>query len=144
MQAHKSSRYATLGSIDAVKARELVASMIARMTARASDKTFFWVAVKSGKVQGFLAAVIQPVYLVGDKLQTTDVYTLIDSAHADAADFLKLVSRFKEWSFSRPDVIEVQAGLTDIMGPEWSRLVPVYQRLGFEQSGVIMSLRKAA
>lgn len=142
-RGHKNSRYATLGNIDVARARTLLASMVARMLALADEKTFFFVTVKSGKVEGFLVAVQQPIYMIGDKLQATDIYTIVDSARADPLDFMRLVTQLKQWTFRQENVIEVQAGLTDIMG-DWRRLVPIYERLGFEQSGIIMTYRQAA
>lgn len=139
--AHKRTIYASIGNVSARRARDIVEEMGARMESRGLQRTFFWVAVKSGVVQGFLIGHLQPIYQIGDKLEGTDLYTLLNERCADPADFVKLVVRYKAWLQQQPDVIQASVGITDIIMPNWQELVPVYEGLGFKQTGVVMTAR---
>lgn len=140
--AHKRTIYAQLGSVNREKARGIITTMAVRMTSAGSERTFFMVAQKAGVVQGFLCALLNPIYQIGSRDQATDLYTIVDESKADPADFLKLISAYKSWAMKQPSVLEVEAAVTDIMGKQaWQRLLPVYEQLGFEQSGVIFKWR---
>lgn len=139
--AHKRTIYATVATVSERRARELVEAMGARMESRGDQRTFFMVAVKSGVVQGFLIGFQQPIYQIGTKLEGTDLYTLLNEKAADPADFMKLIVRYKAWLQQQPDVIQATVGITDIIMPNWRDLVPIYEGLGFKQSGVVMTAR---
>lgn len=140
--AHKRSRYAALGTVDRTKARGLITAMVARMISKGAERTFFMVSVKSGVVQGFLCALINPIYHIGSRDQATDLYTIVDEGKADPQDFAKLLTAYKDWAKKQPTVLEIEGAITDIMGARaLERLVPIYERLGFVRSGVIMKWR---
>lgn len=138
-RAHDTSIYSASGHVDRLRARDLLFSIAMRIVAKNLDQSFFNVAVKSGVVEGFLAGIIQPVYLIGDKNETTDLFTLL-SKRADPADFFKLITTFKQWTV-KASALEARCAVTDIMGPRWRELLPMYERLGFEPCGAIMRWR---
>lgn len=139
---HSRSIYASLGTVSAPAARALVEEMGARMEAKGEARTLFMVATNKGVVQGFLIAVLQPVYHIADRIEGTDVFTVMNEGGADPSDFVKLIVEFKRWCLVR-GCLQVRAGISDIMGGEWRRLVPVYEQLGFKQSGAMLTWRCA-
>lgn len=139
--AHKRTIYSAIGTISEHRARELVEDMGARMEAKGDRRTFFFVSQKAGVVQGFLIGYLQPIYQIGSKLEGTDLYTLLNEKHADPGDFVKLIVRFKTWLQTQSDVIQATCGITDIINPNWRALIPIYEQLGFEQTGAVMTAR---
>lgn len=139
--AHKRTIYSAIGTVSSHRARTIVEDMGARMISEGEQRSFFWVAQKSGVVQGFLIGFLQPIYQIGNKLEGMDLYTMLNEKHADPADFIKLVTQFKKWAEGRPDVVQVTCGITDVIRKDWRDLVPVYEKLGFEQTGAVMTAR---
>jgi hypothetical protein len=139
--AHRRTIYASVGNVSPIRARELVEEMGARMVSPGLAKTFFQVAQASGKVEGFLIGYLEPIYSIGDKAQATDLFTLLNEGKADPKDFIRMLTAFNRWAEMQQDVIQLQTGVNDIMGTDWPRLVPVYEKLGYEKTGVILTKR---
>lgn len=138
--AQRHSIYADVATVDAARANQMLCTMAMRRESKDAERTFFMVSMQSGVVEGFLVAFMQPIYQISMQVQSTDLYTLL-TARAPAQDFLKLLMEYKKWTAAQAVAVEAFVAVTDAMGPDWRRLVPVYEKLGFEQAGVVLRWR---
>lgn len=114
-------------SVDAV-----FTSMVAGQNQKGPGATYAMVAVKDGKVVGFMAGSLNRVYGVGDKLVATDNY-LINSG-TNISDTLKLIDGYIQWAKSNPKVIEIGLSWTDAT-PGADAVASIYKRKGFYKVG---------
>lgn len=95
-EAHKRSRYAELGRVDERRCKALIVQSIQRHGGTSDGATFVAVADNDGLVEGFIIAVLQPLYLVLDVLEATDLFWITKpGAHATSAG--RLLRAMHKW-----------------------------------------------
>jgi hypothetical protein len=134
---HAASRYAASVPISGKALSALALSMVAQMGQHGPQGSHVAVAVRDGRVAGFIAGVLQRVYSVGTKLEAVDLF-LVNSG--SAGDLLKLVDSYVAWASANPKVVEVKLSWTDTM-PGAARIAGVYRRKGFARVGEVFEMR---
>ena len=95
-----------------------------------------YVSEKDGALTGFLMGCLDRIYGIGKEKYATDVFFYVgDRKDTRAAG--RLLKAFVRWAESK-DVVEIHCGLSDAIGsPE--RVSRMYSKLGFRQSGLMMT-----
>ncbi len=133
---HARSRYADVCKMDPRLARSLVMQSIQRHGGTGAGATCVFVSEDAtGTAQGFLIGVLQPLYLLGDRLEAQDVFFHC-SAAADPADAARLVEAFTGWAECNPDVAAIKLSATDVVDPT-ARVEKLFRRKGYRLAGVI-------
>jgi len=96
VETHKRSRYAEGGEINEKRCKALLVQSIQRHGGSAEGATFVAVADHGDGLEGFIIAVLQPIYLVGTVLEATDLFWIArPDAHATTA--LRLLKVMHKW-----------------------------------------------
>ena len=94
-ETHARSRYADICKIDEKRAKALVMQAIQRHGGAIEGSTFVAVADTGNGLEGFIIGVLQPLYLVLDVLEATDLFWGTRDAHgATAARLLKAMHKW--------------------------------------------------
>lgn len=133
---HKRSRYADVCGFEGKLARSMVFQSIQRHGGTAAGATCAFVAEKAGEVQGFLLGVLQPVYLLGDKLEAQDAFFHCTPA-AEAGDASRLIEAFTAWAECNPAVVAAKLSATDVVESGTARIEKLFRRKGYAHAGVI-------
>lgn len=138
--AHRLSKYAALGDVDAAEAKRLLAAGIQRHGGQHDGSTLVLVAEDADKrLCGLFYALLQRVYHIGDKLEATDVFFYLADG-SDPRDARRFLDAFESWAQGNPKVILLKNGVTDLMG-DYTRAARMVERRGMALSGVIYERR---
>jgi hypothetical protein len=133
VEGHARSKYRDRDAIDAKEAKGLLMNAIQRHGLKREGGTCVFV---TDEVDGFILGMLDRVYIVGTKLQARDVfYYCRPSAHPQ--DAIGLLGEYMAWAADVPNVIEVRASVTDIIG-NVEKVEALYARCGFSRVGVVM------
>lgn len=129
------SRYRDLCGFDVRLARSQVFQAVQRHGLMGAGGQCVFVGESAGVVVGMIVGVLQPLYMLGDKLEAADVFFVVRAgAHPDVSR--GLLDSYVAWAVGNPDVVEVTLSVTDVIGsPE--RVARLYDRMGFRRKGVI-------
>lgn len=111
-------------------------TLFAGQNQRSVGASIIMVAERNGKVTGFIAAQLQRIYGIGDKLEANDHFFVNTGSPADA---FALVDSYLEWAAGNRKVLEVRMGWTDSI-PGAERVVRLLKRKGLRKSGEVWSL----
>lgn len=134
---HSASKYAGRVGIADKALEALVLGMIAQAGQNGPQGSHVAVAVRDGKVTGFVAGVLDRVYHVGDRLTANDLF-LVNSG--SLADTLGLVDSYVGWARSNPRVIEIMLSWSDAL-PGAEGIAALARRKGFVKSGEMFEMR---
>lgn len=133
-EGYERSRYRDIGAIDAKVAKGLLVNAIQRDGQMGEGGALVRVAeAEGGEVAGVILSLLQRVYLIGDKLQATDLFYYTTERCA-VRDRTALFDAMVAWAEANPRVVEIQASASDIVG-DWRRVGGLYERKGFDACG---------
>jgi hypothetical protein len=89
-----------------------------------------------GQVEGFMLALLQPVYAVCTKLEAVDFW-LFATKRAPKLAPARLIDEYLTWAQSCPKVVDIILSWTDVVGVDGAKLARLYQRKGFRRRGEI-------
>lgn len=135
-QQHAESNLAGRVGISDKALEALLLSLFAGQMQRSVGATLVMVALRDGKVTGFIAGSLQRLYQIGDKLEANDVFFVNTGSPADA---FAMVNAYLEWATGNRKVLEVRMGWTDSI-PGAERIVSLLKRKGLRKSGEVWSL----
>ncbi len=138
-EMYEKSIYRDDCEFDEKEAKALLMRCIQRHGGRQDGSTFVFVADRAGIAEGFIIAVLSRLYGIGTKLAAADTHFFV-SKRAHARDAFKLIEAYRAWATENSKVIEITLCATDAVG-EFRRTEKLYRRMGFEQFGVILSMR---
>lgn len=94
--AHRRSRYAALSEIDEKEAKALIMQSIQRNGMQTRGGAFVAVADTGKHLEGIIIGGLQPLYLIGVRLEATDLFWITrENAHATTAG--RLLKAFYNW-----------------------------------------------
>jgi|GEM_PF-5747377 len=134
---HASSKYAGRVGIAGKALEALVLGMIAQAGQNGPQGSHVAVAVRDGKVTGFVAGVLDRVYHVGDRLTANDLFLVNQGTLADT---LGLVDSYVGWARANPRVIEIMLSWSDAL-PGAEGIAALARRKGFVKSGEMFEMR---
>lgn len=138
LDAHRRSEFANLCEVNTAHLRSMLAAALNRMNAdaktdrKAAGSVFLAVAEDNGKVDALIWGELMPLYLIGDKLEATDLFWLA-LEEADPYTAPRLLRAFHRWV---PEGAFIRQGATDAIGDS-GRTAKMYERAGMKQGGVI-------
>lgn len=138
-EQHAVSKYAGRVNIAPKALDTAITGMIAQMGQRGPYGTHVAVAERQGKVVGFICAVLQRIYMVGDKLEATDHWFIMGKG-GTIGDTLGLVDSYVEWASGIRPVIEIKLSWTDTI-PGAEKLAALATRKGFVKCGEVFEMR---
>jgi len=133
---HAISKYAGRVGISDKALEQLILGLIAGQAQSSVGATIVTVAMRDGKVTGFIAGALQRVYGIGDKLEANDHFFVNEGP---AADTFALVDSYLAWATGNRKVLEVRMGWTDSI-PGAERITGLLGRKGLRKSGEVWSL----
>lgn len=111
VESHERSRYAKVCKVDEKRCKALLVQAIQRHGGTTEGATFVAVAAVEDRIEGFIIAVLQPLYLIGDVLEASDMFWVARiGAHGSTAG--RLVKAMHKWV---PPGVFVRQGITDII-----------------------------
>ncbi len=93
--ARAQSRYADISKINERRAKALVMQAIQRHGGATEGSTFVAVADAGDGIEGFIIGILQPLYLVLDILEATDMFWITHNAHGATAT--RLLKAMHKW-----------------------------------------------
>lgn len=138
-EAHARSRYKDITGIDERGTKGLIMQSIQRHGGDTVGSTFVAVADTGERVEGFIIGVLQPLYLIGDTIEATDLFWLCrPGAHALTAK--RLLAAMHKWV---PPSAIIRHGNTDaITSAEASGRI--LRQVGLRQTGQVYEMQKEA
>lgn len=135
---HERSKYAHRVEISDKALSTLVQGMIAQMGQHGPQGSHVSVAVRDGRIVGFIAGVLDRVYHIGKKLTANDLFFI--NENGTLGDTIKLLDSYVEWAKANPKVLEIVVSWSDTLtGAE--RVADLYRRKGFAKSGEMFEMR---
>ncbi len=135
---HARSRYADICKIDEKRAKALVMQAIQRHGGAIEGSTFVAVADTGDGLEGFIIGVLQPLYLVLDVLEATDMFWITRDAHgATAARLLKAMHKWVP-----ADAVIRQANTDAVSDIELSGRI--FEQRGMRLTGHVYEMTKEA
>lgn len=134
---HAASKYAARTAINDKALSNLLLGMHAQQHQRGPQGSIVNVAVRDGKVVGFIAGVLDRVYQIGDKLSAVDLFFVNEGT---VGDTLALLDSYIAWARDNRRVIEVVVSWTDTL-PGADKVAKLYERKGFSKSGEMFEMR---
>ncbi len=95
-ETHARSRYVDVCQVDERRAKALIMQAIQRHGGTSEGATFVAVADNDGLVEGFIIGVLQPLYLVLDVLEATDLFWIARPV-AHGATAPRLLKAMHKW-----------------------------------------------
>lgn len=135
---HARSKYAGRVEISDKALNQLVMAALAGMTQSGPQASHVSVAVRDGKIVGFIMGTLDRVYHIGKKLTANDLYFVNEGG--TTGDTLKLLDAYVAWAKSNPKVLEVMVSWADTL-PGAGRVAELYRRKGFQKSGEMFEMR---
>jgi hypothetical protein len=133
---HATSKYAGRVDIAEKALSNLVLSLIGGQMQSSVGASLVTVAMRDGKVTGFIAGALQRIYQIGDKLEANDVFFVNEGAPADT---FALVDRYLAWATGNRKVLDVRLSWTDAI-PGAERIVGLLARKGLTKTGEVWSM----
>lgn len=94
-ETHARSRYADISKVNEKRAKALVMQAVQRHGGTIEGSTFVAVADAGDRLEGVIVGILQPLYLVLDILEATDLFWITREAHgATAARLLKAMHKW--------------------------------------------------
>lgn len=94
-ETHERSRYVDICNVDEKRAKALLVQSIQRHGGITEGSTFAAVADAGDRLEGFIIGILQPLYLLFDVLEATDMFWVTRDAHgATAARLLKVMHKW--------------------------------------------------
>lgn len=118
--------------------RETLSALIAMQKHPSVGGTHVIVAVRDKKVVGFLAAVLQRVYFIGNKLEAGDVFFVNEG---QIGDTMAMVESYLAWGRGNRKVLDMKLSWTDAI-PGAEKVTKLFQRKGFTKTGEVWKVRK--
>jgi hypothetical protein len=134
------SKYAGRVRINDASLDHVITSLIGQQNQIGVQGSLVLLAENDGKLTGFIAGILDRIYLFGAKLKANDVFFVNTGPASDAA---KLFDGYVNWARSIRAVEEIRATWTDIL-PESSKVAKLYARKGFAKTGEIYALAMEA
>jgi hypothetical protein len=133
---HAASTYAGRTDICDKALSGLLLTLIAGQAQSSVGATYVRVAMRDGKVTGFIAGSLQRVYQIGDRLEANDVFYVNEGS---AADSFALADGYLAWAGGNPKVLDVRMSWTDAI-PGAERIVALLKRKGLKKTGEVWSM----
>lgn len=112
-EAHGRSRLAEY-PLNEKASKAMIVNAIQRHGQQGAGGQFVAVADNGVRLEGFIIGLLQPLYLVLDALEATDLFW-ITSPGAQAATAKRLVKAMHKWGRENPDVVKIQQGTTNVI-----------------------------
>jgi hypothetical protein len=136
MEMYRRSEFAERGcTVDQRLVRGLLFDGVRRHGGQHAGSTLFNVVEFRGKVEGFMLALLQPLYSIGEQLEAQDIFTYC-TTKAPKIAVGRLLDSYLEWAQANPKVADIVLSWTNVVGGD-SRLGRLYQRKGFSKRGEI-------
>jgi hypothetical protein len=136
---HARSKYAGRTGINQKALEQLLTGLVAGQNQNGPGATFMVVSEQGGEIVGFMAASLNRIYSIGEKLCASDIFLISEASNR--ADTNKMIDAYIEWASANPKVIEI--------GLSWSDTVSrgelaknFYTRRGFTLSGETYTLKR--
>jgi hypothetical protein len=143
IEAHGRSRLAdTDCKVDVKYTKAMLMRLMQRHGGKTDGSTLILVSERDGAVAGVIAGITMRVQEFCDKLAVTDLF-FYQSPIAPPRDAREMVRQVTVWGWDVVKAFEITVGVTDIIG-DYRRAGRMYERMGFEQKGVIYGMRAAA
>lgn len=139
-EMHAASRYAGKVEISDKAADAQLMSAIAASGQKGPQGTLVILAEQDGKIVGFMLAVLDRIYGIGNKLWSYEQYLYVRPS-AGVRPLLSLIDAYVAWASGIRAVIDIKLAWNDTL-PGAERLEPLFDRKGFVKSGGIFELRK--
>lgn len=133
---HAASKFAGRVGISDKALESVMLGLIAGQGQTSVGATIVTVAMRDGKVTGFIAGQLQRVYSIGDRLEANDLFFVNEGA---ATDTFALVDSYLSWATGNRKVLEVRMGWTDSI-PGAERITGLLSRKGLHKSGEVWSM----
>lgn len=127
------SKYAGRGEIAEKAADNLLTTAIASQNHRGPQGSHVVIAEHNGEPVGFMVGVLDRVYSVGNKLTANDLFLYVRPG-APPRTVIDLLDSYLEWASGIRAVIEIMLSYSDAL-PGAERIAPLYERMGFKESG---------
>lgn len=135
---HARSKYAGRVGISKMALNEIIQGLYSGLHQSGPCGTFLAVAVKDGKVVGFIAGALNRVYHIGDRMAAQDMFFVNEGGRI--ADTLGLLAAYVEWAKGNKRVLEIMVSWSDAL-PGAERIAKLYARQGFERVGEMWEMR---
>lgn len=132
VRAHARSKYVGRGDIAPKAMENLLLALIAGQNGKGLAATHVSVAVRGGKVVGFIAASTARIYGVLDVMGTNDHFLINEGGYA--TDTLGMVDAYIAWARGDRRVVEIGLSWSDAI-PGAERLAAVFGRKGMVKIG---------
>lgn len=130
---HQDTRYAGAVGIDAAIARKTFAYAAQRHGGTHDGAMFLAVDEDAKRIRAFVMGSLSRVYLVGDKLASSDQF-LLGRKGCPERVLVRLFDAYVEWAASNPNVYEIGASWADTI-PGSKGFAKLYARRGFTLIG---------
>jgi hypothetical protein len=131
-RVHAKSKYAALTPLNDKALNQTVMAMIAGQNQNGPQATHVSVVEHQGKVQGFMAASLNRIYGICDKLVASDTFIISESRRA--SDTVGMIDAYIAWAMANPKVIDIILTWSDAV-PGGQKMAKLYSRKGFRQVG---------
>jgi GNAT superfamily N-acetyltransferase len=131
-RVHAKSKYASLTPLNDKALNQTVMSLIAGQNQNGPMATHVTVVEHQGKVLGFMAASLNRIYNICDKLVASDTFIISESRRA--SDTVAMIDAYIEWAKANPKVIEIILTWSDAV-PGGEKMAKLYTRKGFRLVG---------
>lgn len=135
---HAASKYAGRVQISDKALDGLLMSMVAQQGQHGPQGSHISVAVRDGKVVGFIAGVLDRVYHIGNKLTANDLFFVNEGG--SVGDTFGLIDSYVAWAKANRKVLEIMLSWSDTL-PGAERVAELYVRKGFVKVGEMFEMR---
>lgn len=130
-ERHTETRYAGNVEIDDRVAKRLFAHAVQRHEGTTEGAMYLMVAERNERIEAFILANLVRVYIVGDKLASSDIF-LLSRKDSGARHFPALIDGYIAWASGNPRVFEIGLGWSDAI-PGNEGVKRAFERRGFAQ-----------
>lgn len=134
---HAASKYAGRVEISDKALEHLILATFASMGQHGPQAGLCCVAVRDGKVVGFIIGVLDRVYHIGKKLTANDLFFVNEGG---VGDTLGLIDAYVLWATNNPSVIEIMLSWSDTL-PGAEGVAALARRKGFVKVGEMFEKR---
>lgn len=127
MEMHSRSKYAERTGVNSKAVDQMLMGLIAGQKQNGPGASFVQVCEDEENVVGFMAAALNRIYNIGDKLCAADLFLVNNSKNI--RDTLALIDNYIVWAKSNPKVIEVGLSWSDAL-PNARDIANIYKRKG--------------
>lgn len=117
-------------------AKALLRDCVARNGRTNDGGVLLNVVEKDGEVEGFMLALIQRIYLIGNRLEAQDAFLFVtDKASRGSGG--RLFRAYLKWALANPKVADIAGSWTDVAGVDGEKMNRMFRRLGLRKRGEI-------